>query len=225
MAARWRCGSVRSAESLLREGAKRLDLAVDQAAALRLSQYCDELRRWNRRINLVARDTGREVMLEKHFLDSLTLLPLLDSHGGDGSLLDVGSGAGFPGLVLAAARPDMPVILVEPRHKRVAFLRHIVRRLQLVNVEVVARRLDQAEVLRSSRISLVTGRAVAEPARFLGLVRPVVGPGTRVVLMLGGDGRRRLPETERAGWRLLEEQRYVLPWSGSRRSLLVLAPE
>ncbi len=222
MHVRWRYGSVMTTESLLRQGARRLGIDLDQDSVSRLSLYCDELERWNRRINLVARRTGRQEMLEKHFLDSLTLLPLLDRRGA--GLLDVGSGAGFPGLVLAAAAPDLQVTLVEPRQKRVVFLRHVVRTLELANVRIVDRRLEEADLLQEGGFSHVTGRAVAEPGLFLAMVAPLLTARTRVILMLGGGGRDRLPERGIPGFRLLEEQGLVLPFSGAARHLVVVAP-
>ncbi len=222
MHARWRYGSAVVADALLDQGARRLGISLDHDVASRLSLYCDELERWNRRINLVARKTGRREMLEKHFLDSLTLLPLVDEKGA--TLLDVGSGAGFPGLVLAAARPDLEVTLVEPRQKRVAFLRHVVRTLGLANVHIVARRLEEAGELRGRGFSFVTGRAVAEPPLFLSLVEPVLARQTRVILMLAGTAREPWPEGGMPGFRILEQRRLVLPFSGSGRHLVVVAP-
>ena len=100
-------------------------------------------------------------MVEKHFLDSLTLLPVIRQYGLDNemnshaSLLDVGTGAGFPGLVLAAALPELDVTLVEPRQKRVFFLCHIIRTLGLTNVQTIradAATLDTADPYGALRL-------------------------------------------------------------------------
>ncbi len=219
MPGRSRSGSTVTDETLLLDGATRLGLDLNREGARRLSLYCDELERWNRRINLVARRTGRDGILEKHFLDSLTLLPLLAP--GD-SLLDVGSGAGFPGLVLAAARPEMEVTLVEPRQKRVAFLRHVVRTLGLSSVRIRACRLEE-EAFDAAGFSFVTGRAVAEPPRFLAMVEPLLVHGARAILMLSAAGRRQWPDARMTGFRVLEERHCILPFSGSTRVLVVVA--
>ena len=103
--------------------------------------YFAELRKWMRRINLVARETTTEQLLELHFLDSLTLAPLV-AHHPNLHLLDIGSGAGFPGLVLAAVLPEARFTLIEPRQKRAVFLRHVARRLGLSYVQVVEERVE-----------------------------------------------------------------------------------
>ncbi len=209
-------------EFLLLEGAQRLKIGLDERVAGLLSRYCDELLRWNRRINLVARRTGREEALEKHFLDSLALLPLLNGYGVDDSLLDVGTGAGFPGLVIAAARPELRVTLVEPRRKRVAFLRHIVRTLDLKNVRLIACRIEQASTLADQRFGWVTGRAVAEPAAFLAMLTPVLKRQVKVILMLSRSGRASWQERPVPGFRVQMTREYLLPYSGSFRCLIVL---
>ena len=148
---------------LLVRGGAQLGLAVDPAGVERLLAYLAELMKWSRRVNLIARDTPEAQVVETHFLDSLTLLPFLDG-AGEVHLLDVGSGAGFPGLALACMRPDGRFTLCEPRQKRVSFLRHVVRTLGLANVEVVAERVEAHLADWPGRFTHITSRAVAEPA-------------------------------------------------------------
>jgi len=93
----------RSFEEVLRAGVGALGLPVDDAAVARLVQFAELLVTWNRKVNLTAITEPRE-MAEKHFLDSLVLLPAL---AGRRTLLDVGSGAGLPGMAVACARPDL----------------------------------------------------------------------------------------------------------------------
>ncbi len=208
---------------LLQRGLEALDLALPQTARENLLVYCRDLLKWNRRINLVARNTTQEEALEKHFLDSLTLLPLVNRYAaGSQSLLDVGTGGGFPGLVLAAVQPELQVILVEPRQKRVSFLRHIIRTLGLANVDLHAARLE--EIDWSGRCpALITSRAVAEARRFLTMIAPVAGPETRVLLMQGaGDISGDVKFFRQQGWHLLESTSLHLPFSGVSRHLSVL---
>ena len=141
----------------LGQGCDALEIVLDAAAVERLFVYFTELLRWSRKINLIAKGTPDAEILEKHFLDSLTLLPLLDTP--DSHLLDVGTGAGFPGLVCKAARPDLTVTLLEPRLKRVSFLRHVIRTLNLTGVEALACR-----VMPSSMISLPSPARKTSPS-------------------------------------------------------------
>ena len=143
---------------LLVRGAAQLGLAMDVAGVERLLVYLAELMKWSRRVNLIARDTPEAQVVETHFLDSLTLLPFLDG-AGEVHLLDVGSGAGFPGLALACVRPDARFTLCEPRQKRVSFLRHVVRTLGLANVEVVS---AAVRVMPVPAVSICPTRTIVE---------------------------------------------------------------
>ena len=202
---------------LLVRGGAQLGLAMDPAGVERLLVYLAELMKWSRRVNLVARDTPEAQVVETHFLDSLTLLPFLDG-AGEVHLLDVGSGAGFPGLALACVRPDARFTLCEPRQKRVSFLRHVVRTLGLANVEVVAERIEAHLADWPGRFTHITSRAVAEPAAFLPLVRPLVTPATRVLLMLArAEGLAGIDRLVSGPWRVDAERRFVLPFSGAPR--------
>lgn len=202
---------------LLVRGGAQLGLAMDVAGVERLLVYLAELMKWSRRVNLIARDTPEAQVVETHFLDSLTLLPFLDG-AGEVHLLDVGSGAGFPGLALACVRPDARCTLCEPRQKRVSFLRHVVRTLGLANVEVVAERIEAHLADWPGRFTHITSRAVAEPAAFLPLVRPLVTPTTRVLLMLArAEGLAGIDRLASGPWRVEAERRFVLPFSGAPR--------
>ena len=202
---------------LLVRGGAQLGLAMDVAGVERLLVYLAELMKWSRRVNLIARDTPQAQVVETHFLDSLTLLPFLDG-AGEVHLLDVGSGAGFPGLALACVRPDARFTLCEPRQKRVSFLRHVVRTLGLANVEVVADRVEAQASAWQGRFTHITSRAVAEPAAFLPLVRPLVTPATRVLLMLArAEGLAWIDRLVSGPWRVDAERRFVLPFSGAPR--------
>ncbi len=148
-------------KQLFQSGLRKLNIPLDGIALEKLLLYAGELEKWSRRINLIARKTTTRDVVEKHFLDSLTLLPFVVGKDNlpSATLLDVGTGAGFPGLVLAVALPDLQVILVEPRLKRVSFLRHIIRTLSLANVEIIDQRLESAPGLQEKKIDYVTSRA------------------------------------------------------------------
>ena len=210
---------------LLVRGGAQLGLAMDPAGVERLLVYLAELMKWSRRVNLIARDTPEAQVVETHFLDSLTLLPFLDG-AGEVHLLDVGSGAGFPGLALACMRPDGRFTLCEPRQKRVSFLRHVVRTLGLANVEVVAERIEAHLADWPGRFTHITSRAVAEPAAFLPLVRPMVTPATRVLLMLArAEGLAGIDRLVSGPWRVDAERRFVLPFSGAPRLVAAVVPD
>ncbi len=147
-------------------------LAADDVAA-RLAAFEALIRRWNGRCGLVSRrDAGR--LRERHVLDSLALLPWWS-----GTLADVGTGAGLPGVPLAIARPEAPVVLIERSQRKCRFLRHVVMDLGLDNVEVCA--LDVADYRPAELFDTVTARAVAPPAAAWALVRDLLATRGRAL--------------------------------------------
>lgn len=206
-------------ESLLADGAAALAFPLSSDQLERLVHYHAELSRWMRRINLVARETSAEQLVELHFLDSLTMAPLVLGHPAQ-CLLDIGSGAGFPGLVLAALFPTVPVTLLEPRQKRATFLRHVVRLLALDQVQVVEERAEQFSGEKGRIYSHITGRAVADPATFLYLAEPLAAPDTEVVLFLARQqSLAALPQELQLRWCLHAQQEVELPFSRAPRFL------
>lgn len=177
--------------------------------------------KWNKRMNLIARNTSHADCIEKHFLDSLTLTPLVDSScSRPVTILDVGSGAGFPGLVLAVSLPEIHVMLLEPRLKRVSFLRHIIRVLSLANVEVVAQRLESMPELLSRKIDYVTSRAVAEPSVFLSMIFPFLNGHTRALLMMSHEHSGAWQHRSPVEGIIVERcAQFMLPFSGAQRTV------
>jgi len=205
-----------------------LSLAGQPEALSRLSLYFHELRKWNRKINLVARSLDDQQILENHFLDSLTLLSLLPTGTREQeTILDVGTGAGFPGLVLKAACPALDVTLIEPRKNRFFFLKHIARTLALKGVEVLAVRLDEqieARALSGRRFSFITSRAFTDIPRFISLASPYLEKGGRIVLMKGPGAVNEIKDLERQGRKqkffVAGTQKFQLPFSKGVRLLV-----
>src|SRR5207302_2443348 len=141
-----------------------------------LLQYRQELLDWNTRINLTAITDPEEVLL-RHFLDSLSLLTVYDKPGV--RLLDIGSGAGFPGIPLKIVRPGWQVTLLEATGKKVAFLRHIIEALQLEGIVAIQGRAEELAHEREYRAAfdLVTARAVASLPVLLEYAAPFCRPG------------------------------------------------
>lgn len=130
-------------------------LAVSPEAAETLLAYLDLLERWAARFNLVSA-RSREEVVDRHLVDSLGVAAVIE---GRTSVADVGSGAGFPGVPLAIARPGSEILLIEPRRHRANFLREVTRRLGVANARVAECRAD-ARDLAGEIVDVVTGRAV-----------------------------------------------------------------
>lgn len=159
-------------EEALAQGLAALGIALPAAASDKLLAYAALLYKWNRTYNLTGlRDPDQAV--SHHLLDSLAVLPYLPA----GSLLDVGSGGGMPGIPLAIVRPDLPVTLLDSNSKKSAFLQQAAIELALSNISVHGGRVEQYHP--SVGFATITSRAFSELADFVKLSRH----------LLSGDGR------------------------------------
>jgi 16S rRNA (guanine527-N7)-methyltransferase len=162
-------------------GAAALHLPLGEAQSATLAAYLALLAKWNRAYNLTAiREPAR--MVTHHVLDSLAVLAHLPVHKGL-QLLDVGSGGGLPGIPLAIARPDWHVTLVDPVHKKAAFLAQAAIELPLRNVTAHARRVEDLPHERT--YDVVISRAFADLATFAALAGPHVAGNGMLVAMKG----------------------------------------
>lgn len=190
----------------LANGAALLGIELSESMLTMLSGFAEVLDVWSRKTNLLSCASSRE-LVERHFLDSLAIAPLLPKAG---LLVDLGSGAGFPGLPLAIQRPDQPMLLVEARRKRVSFLREARRTLQLGNVEVHEGRAEDPRPEHRSRAMGVMTRAVWSGGE-LGTIAPLwLAQGGRVYWMRAEpltDGQLpSLRRLETAHYRIAEDR-------------------
>jgi 16S rRNA (guanine527-N7)-methyltransferase len=173
----------------------------------RMVCYAELLERWSARHNLV-RVADRRELVDRHLIDALAGVGLLT---GSGRLLDVGSGAGLPGVPLLIARPRWSGVLLEPRHKRWAFLKRVIRELEL-DAEAIAARYQ--ELGGDDLFDLVTMRAVGGQRELLDWARDRLAADGGVALWTTEAGEREV--TTARGWRVLSS-----PLVGLERGRLV----
>jgi len=202
--------------ALLEAGARWFDVEPDAATTDRIARFLALLGVWNRRTRLTA-ETDREGVIAKHVVDSLAVVPLLPRTG---TVVDIGSGAGFPGIVLGCARPDLRLDLIESRRRRASFLRESIRTIPLPNATVVELRAEAAsDTALAGSAGLVVARAVRLDT-FLPLAVPLLGPGGRAVAMQTPRTAGLAARTATAsGLRLSHRHDYALP-GGAARTLL-----
>lgn len=162
----------------LDDGLAALRLPLPAEAQAKLLEYLALIDKWNRVYNLTA-VREREKMLSHHVLDSLAVAPHLTGT----TLLDVGSGAGLPGIPLALARPEASVTLLEANHKKATFLKQAAIELDLANVEVVNARVEAWETAR--RHDVVISRAFSDLAEYVGLAGRHCAEGGVLAAMKG----------------------------------------
>lgn len=163
---------------LFARGLDEMGLAVAEVSRRRLIEYLRLLEKWNQVYNLTAiRDLKKAVAV--HLLDSLALSPYV----GTGRVLDVGSGAGLPGIPLAVVRPELAVTLLDSSHKKAAFLRQAVSELGLKNAKVICQRVESWRPEES--FDCVVSRAFSEIAEFVTLSHHLLAPKGVLAAMKG----------------------------------------
>lgn len=206
-------------QTRLVEGAASLGVTLSEASAGLLLRYASELLRWNAKVNLTAITDPAEVV-EKHLLDSLAVAPEV---AGAGSLLDMGCGAGLPGLPLKVLQPALQVTLVDSVAKKIGFVKAAAAALGLQGVTAVHQRLaGRPDAEGIPRAEVAISRAFTELEAFLPLAAPYLAePSGRVVAMLGKAPEDPAAAAHRAGLRLQALRRYALPFSGAERHVAV----
>ena len=199
----------------LESGLARLGLDVQPGAIDGLLTYMVLLKEWSGTYNLVA-PRERDFLLARHVLDSLSISPWLQT----GSLLDVGTGAGLPGLPLAVIRPEMEVALLDSAGKKIRFIRHVGRTLKLPNIRPLNQRvetLDENEIFAN-----ITSRAFASLKQFVEAVRPCSDVNTRLLAMKGAYPDKELEELP-AWVNVQSVEKLDVPYLHADRHLVIMS--
>ena len=188
-------------------------IAICDSQLDQLRSYLDVLLLWNRKIALVSQSDPKQI-ISKHFADSLFVASRCPD---EGRIVDLGSGAGFPGLPIAIARPKARVCLIESRGKKASFLEHASQVTAARNAEILHRRIESVAHEDGFRASFVvaTGRALTSATQFFALAGTFLGPGGQTIAMRSLESWPLPPD--------IEEIRYTLP-DGSPRRLLIARP-
>ena len=212
------------------EGAGKLGIKLNARQVKQFELYYQELIEWNKKINLTAITDYSSVQV-KHFLDSLTItlaLPEERMERPDFNIVDVGTGAGFPGVPLKILFPQPRLVLIEPTTKKTAFLHHIIRKLELEDVEVLNKRAEEAAHLPLYRdqFALVLSRAVAPLPTLVELTLPFCRIGGRLIAQKKGEIEQEINRAGKAiavlGGKLDQIERIELDEFNAARYLVII---
>ncbi len=204
-----------SSREQLHSGINEIGLDLSSETEDKLLAYLALIAKWNRTYNLTAvRDEA--AMVGNHLLDSLVALPHL---AGAGSLADVGSGAGLPGIPLALARPSLAVTLVESSQKKASFLQQAKIELKLANVSIHCERVEYLKP--EVPFDAVISRAFSDLAEFVRLAGHLTASGGRLLAMKGIDPHEEIAQLP-AGWRVTQTIPLTVPGLAVQRHLIAI---
>lgn len=212
---------MRNAEltNLLTTGAEELGVPLSDEQVRALFVYLEDLKKWNRKINLTA-ITGEREMVIKHVLDSLSFITVFAPQPGM-RLLDMGSGAGLPAIPIRIACPEVSITLVESVKKKGSFLRHIIRTLALTESTVLDARTEELPNSYEASYDVVTARAFADIESAVASGTRLLKPGGLIVLSRGPEERLREHDLNAGNVVLDKKVALTLPHSDYRRVIWV----
>lgn len=189
------------AEQRLSQGLSRMGLEIPSPTREVLLAYLQLMQKWNRAYNLTAiRDLDQMVI--RHLLDSLSVLPFVDAT----PVLDVGTGAGLPGIPLALARPDVQFVLLDSNGKKTRFLTQAKIELGIDNIEVIHNRVEDYRPAKA--FAIVICRAFADINTVLDRTQHLVTSSTRILVMTGKQAMPGLPE----GYKQMDSHELKVAW-------------
>jgi len=206
--------------TILKEGGKKLGVNIGDREVTLFLKYLQELKEWSQHINLTT-IVGENEIATRHFLDSIAIAPLLEDCR---SLLDIGSGAGFPGIPLKIVASHINVVLLDSVNKKVHFMKHVIRTLGLKDIEAVHGRAEAPDVIGRfmGAHDAVISRAFSELGKFLTLAAPYVKGGGKLIAIKGQQSAGELIKTSLPPDIEFTERRDIsIPYSNFNTVLLV----
>lgn len=210
---------------LLRDCSRSLGIILSEAQIDLFNRYLSELTEWNKKFNLTAIKEEKEIVL-KHFIDSISVIPFLPEDAS--SMIDVGTGAGFPGIPIKIVLQDLTVTLLDSLEKRVKFLNHIIRCHSYENMTAIHERAEELAHIREHRevYDIGISRAVAPLPVLCEYVIPFVKVGGYFAAMKGSDIRDELKASEKAidilGGKIENVNMFLLPCTDIKRNLILI---
>ncbi len=212
---------------ILNENIHRLGFKLNDNQIMAFDNYTQLLDEWNAKVNLTSMESDIEIAI-KHFYDSLTLIPIIEDIGNNPiSIIDVGTGAGFPGIPLAVIKPQLPVKLLETTKKRIDFLNTVIDSLKLERVNTIwgrAEDIGQSSEYRNG-FTVVTARAVAPLNILVEYCLPLTAINGYCILMKGSNFEKELKGANAVdilGGQFIKYMNIFLPLNQGNRNIFII---
>ena len=211
----------------LKEISKQIDINLNEKQLEQFKKYMDLLLEWNEKINLTAITEEDEVIL-KHFVDSMTVLKYIDNGA---SIVDVGTGAGFPGIPVSIAKDSVNVILVDSLNKRINFLQEVISQIDLKNIKAIHSRAEEFGQNKEHRekYDISVSRAVANLSVLVEYLLPLVKVGGKCICMKGSEVEEEITNAKFAikelGGKIEFVDEFCLPGTDIKRNIIVIRKE
>ena len=205
------------------EECNKMGIEIKETQLILLDQFYHLMMEWNEKINLTAITEENEVIL-KHFIDSLTVLKHINQTD---KIIDVGTGAGFPGIPIAIMMPNVKITLIDSLNKRINFLNEVIKELDLKNVETINSRSEDCgkDMLFREKYDIAIARAVANLTTLSEYLLPFVKIGGKMICMKGSDVGEELNNAEFAikelGGEITLKDEFCLPDSDIKRNIVI----
>lgn len=210
--------------STIKKQANEIGIVLHEKQMEQFYQYMKLLLEWNEKINLTAITKPKEIIL-KHFIDSITISKYIKEGA---KLIDVGTGAGFPGIPLKIIREDVEVVLLDSLNKRINFLKEVIEKLDLRQIEAVHGRVEEFGKNKKYRESFdySTSRAVANLSTLSEYLIPLVKVEGQAICMKGSDVKEEMKKGEKAisilGGKIKNIDTFQLPESDINRNVIII---
>ena len=204
--------------------ALQLNLELKEEEINKFETYMRLLLEWNEKINLTAITEENDIVL-KHFIDSMTVLKYINK---DEKIIDVGTGAGFPGIPIAIMKNNCNVTLLDSLNKRILFLNDVIEKIKLNNVEAIHGRAEEIgqNVKYREKFDISISRAVANLSTLVEYLIPLVKVGGRIICMKGPDSEDEIENAKFAinelGGRIEKIEKFKLPESDIDRTVIII---
>ena len=209
------------------EKVKKFNIYINNDQIQKFQRYKELLLEWNEKINLTAITDEEEIIL-KHFVDSLTVLKYINEND---KIIDVGTGAGFPGIPIAIMMPNVKITLLDSINKRINFLNEVIKELDLKNVETIHSRSEDCgkDILYREKFDISIARAVANLSTLSEYLLPFVKIGGKMICMKGSEIEEELKNAQYAikvlGGKIISRDEFTLPESDIKRNIIIVEKE